>query len=307
MKKNINSFVLDELNKIFGRKKTKEIFKQSLLVQYLVIKTKSVNKSSKSRASFANIYAIYILVRDFINITSEGKNYSDYDGLQFTKALSQIKKLPWGKKLQNHALNHRLNEEFKKYFGTKTKEVPVIRDLKTKKYWFNKNLLNIKIGKENINIAEAIIKIIDYYIKLKQKGYKEVISNCLSLKSADKEAIFEYLNKSLGKKTDARLFEIVAYSILKSYYRTKKLELYKTGRTNANDGGIDYVMKPSGRFFQVTEVFNFDKYFLDIDKLLHYPITFVIKTELTPKESMKKISDDAKNRYYKMVLKKYMD
>jgi len=31
------------------------------------------------------------------------------------------------------------------------------------------------------------------------------------------------------------------------------LELYKTGRTNANDGGIDFVMKPLGRFFQVTE------------------------------------------------------
>ena len=26
------------------------------------------------------------------------------------------------------------------------------------------------------------------------------------------------------------------------------LRLYKTGRTNANDGGIDFVMKPLGRF-----------------------------------------------------------
>ncbi len=29
----------------------------------------------------------------------------------------------------------------------------------------------------------------------------------------------------------------------------KKLQLYKTGRTNANDGGIDFVMRPIGRFF----------------------------------------------------------
>lgn len=57
-----------------------------------------------------------------------------------------------------------------------------------------------------------------------------------------------------------------------------ELELYKTGRTNANDGGIDFVMRPVGRFFQVTEVNNYDKYLLDIDKVMHFPISFVIKT-----------------------------
>jgi len=56
------------------------------------------------------------------------------------------------------------------------------------------------------------------------------------------------------------------------------LQLYKTGRTNANDGGVDFVMRPLGRFFQVTEVDNYDKYLLDIDKIMHFPITFVVKT-----------------------------
>ena len=37
-------------------------------------------------------------------------------------------------------------------------------------------------------------------------------------------------------------------------------------------------MRPVGRFFQVTEVDNYDKYLLDIDKVMHFPITFVIKT-----------------------------
>ncbi|HEC1567092.1 TPA: hypothetical protein R1X65_001394, partial [Campylobacter upsaliensis] len=68
------------------------------------------------------------------------------------------------------------------------------------------------------------------------------------------------------------------------------LELYKTGRTNANDGGIDFVMRPLGRFFQVTEVNHYDKYLLDIDKVLHFPITFVIKT----KDSKDKILQDFK-------------
>ena len=60
--------------------------------------------------------------------------------------------------------------------------------------------------------------------------------------------------------------------------KEERLKLYKTGRTNANDGGIDFVMRPVGRFFQVTEVDNYDKYLLDIDKVMHFPVTFVIKT-----------------------------
>ena len=64
----------------------------------------------------------------------------------------------------------------------------------------------------------------------------------------------------------------------KKELQEESLTLYKTGRTDANDGGIDFVMRPLGRFFQVTEVNNYDKYLLDIDKVMHFPITFVIKT-----------------------------
>ena len=85
----------------------------------------------------------------------------------------------------------------------------------------------------------------------------------------------------LAPNVDARLFEIVSYSILKFYYHDQEiiwgyemenlnresLKLYKTGRTNANDGGIDFVMKPLGRFFQVTETLDFKKYFISLDKI----------------------------------------
>ena len=40
-------------------------------------------------------------------------------------------------------------------------------------------------------------------------------------------------------------------------------------------------MRPVGRFFQVTEVNNYDKYLLDIDKVIHFPISFVVKTKFT--------------------------
>ena len=42
---------------------------------------------------------------------------------------------------------------------------------------------------------------------------------------------------------------------------TENLKLYKTGRTNANDGGIDFVMKPLGRFFSSNRNFRFQKIF----------------------------------------------
>ena len=58
----------------------------------------------------------------------------------------------------------------------------------------------------------------------------------------------------------------------------ENLKLYKTRGTNANNGSIDFIMKPLGRFFQVTETLNFKKYFLDIDKIQKYPITFVVKS-----------------------------
>ena len=37
-------------------------------------------------------------------------------------------------------------------------------------------------------------------------------------------------------------------------------------------------MRPLGRFFQVTEVNEYSKYLLDIEKVMHFPVTFVVKT-----------------------------
>jgi len=84
--------------------------------------------------------------------------------------------------------------------------------------------------------------------------------------------------------------------------------LYKTGRTNANDGGIDFVMRPLGRFFQVTESTDVRKYFLDIDKIQRFPVTFIIKSELTVKELVEKIKEDAMKQYgVKSIVNKYID
>ena len=132
------------------------------------------------------------------------------------------------------------------------------------------------------------------------------------------------------RNVDARIFEIVSYSILKYDYFQKivywgygvipdkegvvkelfreNLVLYKTGRTNANDGGIEFVMKPLGRFFQVTETTDVKKYFLDIDKLKKFPVTFVIKSTETEEKLRESIKQGAIEQYsVNAVVEKYMD
>jgi hypothetical protein len=96
---------------------SEDIYDKSPLLQYLNIKTRSATRGSKARSSFANIYAIYVLVEDYvIHGFDEQNGYSKYEGAKFTHLLKRQRELPFGSKLQNHALNHRMNEEFRKYF-----------------------------------------------------------------------------------------------------------------------------------------------------------------------------------------------
>ncbi|KAF3978058.1 MAG: type II restriction endonuclease [Methylococcales symbiont of Iophon sp. n. MRB-2018] len=67
-------------------------------------------------------------------------------------------------------------------------------------------------------------------------------------------------------------------------------------------------MKPLGRFFQVTETVDAGKYFLDIDKVQRYPITFVVKTNESSEEILDKISHQAEAKYQiKAIVKKYIE
>lgn len=234
--------------------------------------------------------------------------------------------LPFGANLQNHALNNRLNSEFEDLFPT-LDYFPINRIAESDRYWINENLIKIKLGDTEINLAEAIAEIILEYVKTKMESFERFLLSCQelqNLKPEDHSKVEDFIIGQLAPNVDARLFEIVSYSILKYYYNDikiywgfeRKLEslkeesliLYKTGRTNANDGGIDFVMKPLGRFFQVTEILDFKKYFLDIHKLEKYPITFVIKSGEANETLLKKIEDDALKSYtVKAVVKKYMD
>ena len=81
------------------------ILNASELLQYLNIKTRAANRGSKSRAGLANHYAIYVLVEDYINNEFHLKDgYDEYQGAQYMTLFRRQRELPFGDKLQNHAL-----------------------------------------------------------------------------------------------------------------------------------------------------------------------------------------------------------
>jgi hypothetical protein len=304
-----------------------EVFTGSYLLQYLNIKTRSAHRGSKSRSSFSNLYALYVLIEDYVEQGFHTRNdYSSYQGTAYTKLFKRQRELPFGAKLQNHSLNNRTNAEFEKFFST-IAIIPIVRDVHTNRYWINEWLLLVNTSEGNVNIAQVALAIIDEYIRTKQDAFERFIRQCEQLGTQQdigtSSATVEFITSLLAPNVDARLFEIVSYGILKHIYHEitvfwgyerrldalyeERLALYKTGRTNANDGGIDFVMRPLGRLFQVTETLDFKKYFLDIDKIQKYPITFVVKSVDTHEVLLKVIRTNAEYIYgVTSVVERYM-
>jgi hypothetical protein len=311
------------LSKHFGEA-AEDLFEKSPLLQYINLKTVSATRGSKARSSFANLYAIFVLLEDYVAHGFHKKgDYSKYEGAQFSKLFKRQRELPFGSKLQNHGLNDRLNGEFRKFFPQVDVQ-PILRVVETRRYWINRKLVVLSLGKKTFDIAKAVIEIINAYAKAKQASFAGFIKTCEELRDISKQKhdkVEEFVLGLLAPNVDARIFEIVSYAILKYYYHDQTvyfgfqldelekspLILYKTGRTNANDGGIDFVMTPLGRFFQVTETLDVRKYFLDIDKIERYPITFVIKATESRDDLLKKLREGAERQYsVKAIVEKYM-
>ncbi len=299
-----------------------DVFKNSQLLGYLNLKTKSANKGSKARGAFGNHYALYVVIEDYIKKGFFDKKatipYSKYEGSRFTDLFQRQRELPFGSKLQNHALNGRCNDEFRKFYPTLNVN-PIVREAKTQRYWIQEDLLLVAIRKKDgkdyvYNIAKVVIDVIDAYVSTKREAFEGFIEACkkiAELGRTDPSEAINFVISQLEPNVDARVFEIISYAVLKAKYgqssvwigdtkdevSEEELVLYKTGRTNANDGGIDFVMKPLGRFFQVTETVDVSKYFLDIDKVQKFPITFVVKSTETREQIRESIKSQATAKY----------
>jgi hypothetical protein len=184
--------------------------------------------------------------------------------------------------------------------------------------------LKVQGGRKTNNISKTVISIIEHYIEVKKQSFQAFIETCERLKVIGQDNdpnLSDFIETVLAPNADARMFEIVSYAILRYYYhdqviyfgfdpdniQPENLKLFKTGRTNANDGGIDFVMRPLGRFFQVTETLDVKKYFLDIDKIERFPITFVVKTQTEIETIRGKLREGAKKQYsVNAIVEKYM-
>ena len=282
------TFVADILKREYPQDFQK-VYEQSSLLQYLDKKMKAVHGNSKTRRSLANIYAIYSILYFYQDDFYEKQEaYRQFEGYDYMKLFNYYRSLYGGSKLQNHALNSRVNGEFHNKIKDAVNDLIIINN--------GKYLIHIDyIYVEGHDISKVTCKIIKRYIELLMAKDHALINILEELRNLDDYSEKKAkINALLTEDAEARIFEIISYAILKNHYKnvtvffgyTREtidevaLELFKTGRTNANDGGIDFVMRPVGRFFQVTEVSNYDKYLLDIDKVMHFPISFVIKTRL---------------------------
>ena len=276
------------------------VYDESLLIQYLDKKMSAVHGTSKSRRSLGNIYAVYSLLHFYsLDYYESPDEYRSFNGYSFSTLLEFCKTLYGGVKLQNHPLNNRVNDEFRNRFGREVND-PIIKNN-------GRYLLHIDYLYANKHdISKTCCRIVEKYMELlakKDKVLAAVLEQLYVIDSANEKKT--QIIRLLTEDAEARIFEIISYAILKNHFskikvyfgyskesiQEEQLQLFKTGRTNANDGGIDFVMRPIGRFFQVTEVNNYDKYLLDIDKVMHFPVTFVIKTKKKKELVLKDLGD----------------
>ncbi|MBN2581113.1 MAG: hypothetical protein JXB10_19175 [Pirellulales bacterium] len=316
--------IISILEKHYGTH-AKSIFEKSEFLRYLNKKTQSVSSGSKARSAFGKHFSLYALVKDYADQGFiESGSYRNYSGAKFSDLFRQQRSLPFGSKLQNHDLNNRINDDFRSNFP-ECEFSPVIHDPVTHRYWINENLLKVSVGRKSYNIAPAVLDIIHAYITAKKSAFEQFLQDCQRMAKLHGKKTIEvrkFIHGRLQPNVDARVFEIVSYAILKEYYGVQSiywgwelediheegLVLFKTGRTNANDGGIDFVMRPLGRFFQVTETLDVRKYFLDIDKVQRFPLTFVVKS-VDPVDAIRKRIESQANKIYSIatIVKRYMD
>lgn len=298
--------MVDFVKKIDELASKYNVSQRSVVYKYIEKKTRASGRDSKARRSLGNLYALYVLC--------EAYNNGAKGGTSFSVLMQRMRALPFGSKLQNHPLDNRLNDEVRRSFLVQDNMLPVqsATEGTVKKRIISIDFLS-EFGMDPGSSSLFITKAIDLYIDEITEKQNEFLFNIEN--SNGKEGILKFIENSFSPNADARLFEVVSFSVLKLYFAKKNIvingreeffQLFKTGRTNANDGGIDFVLKPVGRFFQVTEVLDFKKYFLDFDKTNKFPMSFVVKTDLDPEGVMRLIKVNAEktmgeelaNRYF---------
>ena len=288
-----------------------QVIAASGLLRFLHSEMKAASRGAKARKNLANHSAIYATVEDYRNKCPnpdeqiEQLTYGvDIEFAQYSDLLNRARTLHGCSKIQNHGFNNRLRDKFvNNDFGL---EGPILRN--PPNYSFNQDLLIIEVGDAILNISAAVIAVIDEYLDALREKFLEFIQEIERVvNDNDHEAAIGIIEENLADNSDARQFEITSFSVMHSFYSLNSTyigenpeslkevawNLCKTGRTNANDGGIDFVLQPFGKFFQVTEDTNVRKWFLDIEKVSRYPLNFVVKDSRSSEDVLQAIREDA--------------
>lgn len=155
-------FILEILASSFPDK-YQEIYAKSKLLQYINRKSKAIHGNVKARRNLANVYAIYSILffyqDDFYNSPDK---YQTFVGYEYSKLFRFYRSLYGGSKLQNHALNSRVNGEFKNDFPDVENNLIIIN---SGKYLLHIDYLYV----DKIDISRVVCRIIEQYIQLLQK------------------------------------------------------------------------------------------------------------------------------------------
>lgn len=90
-----------------------QVYDNSPMLQYLDKKMNAIHGNSKTRRSLANIYAVYSILYFYTKDYFEKKEeYCHFEGYDYMQLFNFSRSLYGGSKLQNHALNSRVNGEF---------------------------------------------------------------------------------------------------------------------------------------------------------------------------------------------------
>ncbi|WP_220272074.1 hypothetical protein [Helicobacter didelphidarum] len=157
----MKDFVKEVLEKHFTLDDSIKIFQQSPLLHYINLKTSAVYSNTKARRSLANLYAVYAILYFYTqDFYSDKGKYKNFDGYEYTKLFRFYRSLYGGEKLQNHALNSRVNGEFKNKIVKEYDNDLII--VNNGKYLLHIEYLYI----ENHDISKIALEIIEKYIEL---------------------------------------------------------------------------------------------------------------------------------------------
>lgn len=182
----MEQFIKDIIVENYGEEKAQSVYDKSPLIRYLDKKTGAIHGDSKTRRSLANIYAIYSILYYYVDEFYQDKEkYKQFLGYDYTKLFVFYRKLYGGSKLQNHALNSRVNGEFRNKIVGADKDLIIIND---GKYALHIDFLYV----DNIDISKVCKTIIEKYISLlieKDNGLVAVLEELRSINNCDDKKV----------------------------------------------------------------------------------------------------------------------